>query len=195
VFEFSATGYIKDDDKDKLDPDAMLKSIKAGNERANKRRAQMNVPPLTVIGWEQPPKYNPETHNLEWAVRGESEGTAVLNYNTRLLGRKGVMEANLVVEPDKFAATLPAYESILNHYDYKQGERYAEFHNGDKIAEYGLAALVTGGAAVVAVKSGLLGTLLLLGKKLWVLIAAGVAAVVRWFKRLVTGDKEKTTLD
>src|SRR4051794_38793166 len=35
VFEFDKTGYVKDDDKDKLDADAMMKSIREGNEYGN----------------------------------------------------------------------------------------------------------------------------------------------------------------
>jgi uncharacterized membrane-anchored protein len=196
VFEYNKTGYVKDDDKDKLDPDAMLKSIKAANVEGNRERKKMGAPALNVTGWEQPPKYNPETHNLEWAIRGESEGNQIVNYNTRLLGREGVMEVSLVVDPDKLAATMTDYQSLLSDYSYKQGQRYAEYRQGDKIAKYGLAALVTGGAAVVAVKSGLLAYILLFAKKLWVLLVAGVAAVVKFFKRLVNGGgRRKSELE
>ncbi|MDB6067467.1 MAG: hypothetical protein JWR26_3675 [Pedosphaera sp.] len=191
VFEYDKTGYIKDDDKDKLDPDAMLKAIKAGTEEGNKRRKKMGAAPMNIIGWEQPPKYNPETHNLEWAIRAESEGSLVVNYNTRLLGRGGVMEVSLVVDPEKLADTMPAYQSVLTDYSFKQGERYAEYRPGDKVAKYGLAALVTGGAAVVAVKSGLLAYILLFAKKAWVLVVAAFAAVVNFFKRLVNGGGRK----
>ncbi len=187
VFEFDRSGYVKDDDKDKLDPDPMLKAIQRGNEQGNKERKKMGVPPMTILGWEQPPKYNPETHNLEWAIRGESEGKLIVNYNTRLLGRKGVMQVSLVVEPEKLAATMPAYQVVLQDYSFKTGEKYAEYRSGDKVAKYGLAALVTGGAAVVAVKSGLLSMLLVFAKKLWVLLVAGVAAVINFFKRLING--------
>ena len=187
VFEFNKSGYVKDDDKDKLDPDAMLKAIQRGNEAGNKRRKEMKVPPMTITGWQQPPKYNPETHNLEWAIRGECEGQPVVNYNTRLLGRKGVMEVVLLVDPEKLTETMPAYQVVLSDYSFKTGEKYAEYRPGDKVAKYGLAALVTGGAAVVAVKSGLLGVLLVFMKKLWVLVVAAVAAVVNFFKRLING--------
>jgi len=172
----------------------MLKAIKEGNEYANKERAKMGVPPLHVTGWQQPPKYNPETHNLEWAIQGESEGETIVNYNTRILGRKGVMEASLVVSPDKLAGTMAAYQAVLQNYDFKQGERYAEYRPGDKIAKYGLAALITGGAAVVAVKTGLFAYLLLFAKKLWILIVAAIAGIARFFKRLVHG-REKDSSD
>jgi len=193
IFSFAKTGYIKDDDKDKLDAEAMLKSITAATEAANETRKKKGSPVLNIIGWEQVPKYNPETHNLEWAIRGESEGRPVINYNTRLLGRKGVMEVKLVIKPDKLAETMPAYQLTLQDYSFKPGEKYAEYRQGDKIAKYGLAALVTGGAAVVAVKSGLFTILLVALKKLWVLIVAGVAGIINFFKRLFGGGKKPPT--
>lgn len=189
VFEFSDVGYVKDDDKNKLDADAMLKSIIRGNDAANEEREKMKVPPLKITGWQQPPKYDEVTHNLEWAIRGESEGQPVVNYNTRLLGRRGVMEVALVVSPELLPETLPTFKSLLADYEFKKGESYTEFKSGDKIAKYGLAALITGGAAVVAVKTGLLTTILLLFKKLWKLIIVGFVAVGSFIKKLFTREK------
>ncbi|PYK98201.1 MAG: DUF2167 domain-containing protein [Verrucomicrobia bacterium] len=190
VFEFSDVGYVKDDDKDKLNAEKLLKSIKAGTEQANQFREKMGAAPLHITGWEIPPHYNEQTHNLEWAIRAESEGHPVINYNTRLLGRKGVMEVNLVIDPEKLNTAMPAYQTVLKDYSYKAGERYAEYHQGDKLAKYGLAALITGGAAAVAVKTGLFASLIVLFKKGWKLVVLAVAAVVAWFKRLITGGRK-----
>jgi uncharacterized membrane-anchored protein len=65
------------------------------------------------------------------------------------------MEVALVCSPDELQALLPHYQSILAGYDYIDGERYAEFRQGDRMAQYGLTALVAGGAAVAASKMGL----------------------------------------
>ena len=183
-FEFSATGYVKDDDKDKLDADKLLQAIREGTAAANEERKRMGTPPLEIVGWEQPPKYDPVTHNLEWAIRGESEGRSILNYNTRLLGRRGVMEVVLVVQPDYFAATLPKFKNVLAGYSFQSGQTYAEYRPGDKVAKYGLAALVVGGAAVGAAKLGLFGPLLLLLKKAWKLVVVAVVAVIGFFKKM-----------
>jgi len=189
VFRFSDVGYVKDDDKDKLDADKLLKSIKEGTEAANKYREKMGAAPLHITGWEIPPRYNEQSHNLEWAIRGESEGSPVINYNTRLLGRKGVMEVKLVMDPELTNAALPAYQALLKDYSYKQGERYAEYRSGDKLAKYGLAALITGGAAAVAVKTGLFASLVLMFKKGAKFIVIAVVAVFAWIRKLITGRK------
>jgi len=184
IFEFSEIGYVKDAEKEKLDADKLLQDIKKGTAAANEERKRMGSPPLEIIGWEQPPKYDPVTHNLEWAIRCESEGRAILNYNTRLLGRKGVMEVVLIVAPDGLPATLPKFKDLLAGYSFQSGGSYAEYRPGDKVAKYGLAALVVGGAAVGAAKLGMLAWLLPFLKKGWILIVGAFAAVANWFKKL-----------
>jgi len=182
-FEFSESGYVKDDDKDKLDADKLLASIKRGTAEQNKERQRAGNPPLEIVGWEVPPKYDAATHNLEWAIRATSEGRPILNYNTRLLGRKGVMEVVLVVDPEKLPETLPVFRTLLAGYSFASGQTYAEYRPGDKVAKYGLAALVLGGAAVGAAKLGLLTPLLLFLKKGWKLVVVALAAVAASLKK------------
>ena len=185
AFEFSDVGYIKDDDKDQLDhPEKLLARIKEGNEEANKTRIKAGNPPIEVVGWQMPPKYDSETHNLEWAIRGSVEGKPLLNYNTRLLGRKGVMEVVLICEPAQLEDTLPKFRSLLAGYSYQTGQSYAEYRPGDKIAKYGLGALVVGGAAVGAAKLGLFAWVAILFKKAWKLVVLLFAAIAGFFKKL-----------
>ncbi len=183
-FIFRETGYVKDDDKDKLDAAKLLEAIRQGAAEGNKERQRNGKPSVEVVGWEIPPKYNSATHNLEWAIRGTCEGQPLLNYNTRLLGRKGVMEVILVVAPENLTETLPAFRDVLGGCSYRTGQTYAEYRPGDKVAKYGLAALVVGGAAVGAAKFGLFGALLVLLKKAWKLIIIAFAAVASFFRKL-----------
>lgn len=190
-FQFSGVGYVKDDEKNDLKADKLLESIKRGNEAANKERVRAGGAPLEIVGWEVPPRYDEKTHNLEWAIRATSEGRPILNYNTRLLGRKGVMEVILVVSPDDLAETLPTFRDLLTGYSYKTGESYAEYRSGDKVAKYGLAALVVGGAAVGAAKLGLFAWLAVFLKKGWKLLVIAVAAVSTWIKKLFSKRSER----
>jgi len=156
IFEFDDIGYVKDTEKDQLDVDAIFQSIKSGNEHANDYRRQQGVPAMEIVGWQQVPTYNPETHNLEWCVRAVSEGREILNHNTRILGRSGVMQVILVVDPDRLSSIQAEVSAILGSYAFVKGEKYAQWKAGDKIAKYGLSALVAGGAAAVLIKTGLL---------------------------------------
>jgi len=192
IFSFSDVGYVKDDEKDSLNADKLLDSIKRGTAGANKERVRAGNPAIEVIGWEFPPKYNSTTHNLEWAIRGAEEGRPILNYNTRLLGRKGVMEVVLVVKPEQLSDTLPVYRDLLAGYSFQSGETYAEYRQGDKIAKYGLGALVLGGAAVGAAKLGLLTWVAVFFKKAWKLVVVAFAAVASFFKKLFSGRSAKS---
>ena len=154
VFEFSNIGYVKDDEKHSLDADAILKALKEGNEKGNDERRKRGWPILTITGWEQKPHYDSLTHNLEWAIRVDSEGNPAINYNTRLLGRGGVMRVSLVVHPSVLSDTVPKFKSLISMFAFKQGHKYTEFRQGDKIAKYGLTGLIVGGATAVAVKTG-----------------------------------------
>jgi uncharacterized membrane-anchored protein len=182
-FEFDDIGYVKDDDKDKLNAAKLLDSYRKGTAEGNKERKANGEPPIEIIGWQQEPKYDAETHNLTWALRASSGGQEFLNYNTRLLGRKGVMEVVLVCDTEALPTTMPSFNSLLAKYKYETGQSYAEYKPGDKIAKYGLAALVTAGAAVGAAKLGLFAWLAVFLKKGFKVIIVGVVAVAALFKK------------
>lgn len=183
VFDFDAVGYVKDDDKDKLDAKKLLADIKEGNKAGNEYRRKNGIPPIDVIGWHVEPRYNDTTKNLEWSVLAETRGRRIVNYNVKLLGRNGYTEATLMEDYDKVDATLPAFQKLLDTFSYQSGESYAEFKKGDKIAEYGLGALIVGGAAAVGYKVGFFGMLLAGFKKFAKLIIFGVVAVAVAFKK------------
>jgi uncharacterized membrane-anchored protein len=180
VFEYDDIGYVKDDEKDDLDADAMIASIRESNKHGNAQRTSMGWAPLEIVGWEKPPYYDAATNNLVWATRISSEGQMIVNYNTRRLGRSGVMRVTLVVDPEQLNATIPDFDRLMQGFSYLSGQKYSEFRSGDKIAEYGLAALVTGGAVAVAAKTGLL-------KYLWKIIVVAVVAIGAVFKKIFGG--------
>lgn len=191
VFEFDDVGFVKDDDKDKLDADKLLKTIKEGTEQGNKYRAERGIPPMTILGWHVKPNFNDQTKNLEWSILAESENGKFVNYNVRLLGRKGVTEITLINDLEKVDASLPAFRELIKDFSYKTGEAYAEYRAGDKMAKYGLGALVVGGAAAVAYKVGFLGMILAFAKKLWKLVLVTLLFIGGWIKNLITGRSSR----
>jgi len=180
IFEFHDVGYVKDTDHDKLDADALLKTIREGTEEANKEREKHGWIPYHVKSWYKPPYYDTATKNLTWATTGYStlqgKQEDSVNYSVRLLGRRGTMNAELVLEPNLVNTVLPKFDTLLAGYSYLPGSSYSDFRAGDKVAEYGLAALIGGGATAVALKTGLLA-------KFWKLIVAGFAAIAAFLKR------------
>src|SRR5688572_20738924 len=126
-FEYADVGYVKDDEKDKLDAPKLLNSLKKSNDAANEQRKRNGIPPLIIEGWQQEPKYDAATHNLTWCIRASMQGEPLLNYNTRLLSRKGYMSVTLVCEPDQLQSTLTDYNSLLAGYKFNTGDTYAEY--------------------------------------------------------------------
>ncbi len=185
VFEFDDCGYVKDDEKNALDAEKILKQMKEGQKEANKELSKRGMPTLELIGWHTPPFYNPTTNNLEWAIRLASGGGETINYKTKLLGRRGVMDVVLVCDEEQMATVVPAYQELLKGFAFNKEENYASFNKGDKVAEYGLTGLIVGGGLLVAAKSGLL-------TKLWKPIAIGIFAIGAFIKRILTGRTKES---
>ena len=188
LFSYDQSGYVRDDEGASLDADAILASVRSGTEAGNRERKRRGWATLTVEGWATKPFYDRATNNLTWAITAhDNEGGHTVNHSVRLLGRGGVMHADLVTTPEQLAVLVPTFNTMIGGYTYSAGYKYAEWRSGDKVAAYGLTALVAGGAGVALVKSGLL-------VKFWKLIVIGFAALVGALKRLwslITGKRSE----
>ncbi len=154
VFTFMAEGYVKDDET--IDPDALLATLKQNNVQSQPERKQRGLPALYLEGWFIAPRYDSQTKRLEWAtLLRDDAGQNSVNFSTNLLGRSGHMNVILVSDPQNLASDMVQFKTALGQFEFVSGERYSEWRQGDKIAEYGLSALVVGGAAAVATKKGL----------------------------------------
>ncbi|MBK1877372.1 DUF2167 domain-containing protein [Pelagicoccus mobilis] len=185
IFQFDPSGYVKDDEKDELDADKLLEDLREIQVYQNEYRQEQGMEPMYIEGWEVEPRYNERTNNLEWGllVRSQSSTSPSVNYRTKLLGREGLMDVTLVCSPDQLDYVLPDYQDLLLGHVYKEGKSYADYRQGDKIAEYGLTALIAGGAMYGAAKLGLLGSIMAFGKKFLKFIIAGAVAIGMAFKK------------
>ena len=172
-FEYDPIGYVKDDESESLDPEALLDMIIEANDEQNKIRIERGFSPLHVT--------DVDSNNLVWAVSGEVGESQIVNYSTRLLGRNGYMAVTLIADPRTISASQVDLATILEQFSWRQGKSYSEFIPGDRVAEIGLTALVAGGAGAIAAKTGLLA-------KFWKPIAGGAvvlfAVLSRTFKSL-----------
>ena len=180
-----------DDDASKINYDDLLKQMQAGVAEENKTRKEKGYPTVDLVGWAAQPHYDSATHKLYWAkkLKFEGEDGDTLNYSIRMLGRKGVLELNAIASVDQLSEIDAQTPQILGMVDFKEGNRYADFDpKVDKVATYGIAALVAGGALAAAAKFGLL-------KGLWIFILAakkfiiiGAVAVAAYFKKFFKRD-------
>ena len=181
VFSFNPSGYVKDDEK--IDPDELLKGLKEGDAASNEERQRLGMSKIYTDGWEVPPHYDSQTKRLEWGTRLRNEqGRTNVNYTSRLLGRSGVMSATLVTGTSSLAADAATFKTALEQFSYASGESYSEFKQGDKLAAYGLGALILGGAAAVATKKGLWAVLGGFFVAFWKILVGVFVAAVAGFK-------------
>ena len=188
TIDYSEDGYVKDNDASKINYDELLKKMQKGIEENNAERQKQGYRAITLVGWAAPPRYDAAAHKLYWAkqLKFEGEHQDTLNCSIRMLGRKGVLELNAIAGIDQLAEIDAQTPQILGMVDFKEGNRYADFDpKVDKVAKYGLATLVAGGALAAAAKLGLL-------KGLWIFILAakkfiiiGAIAVAAFFKKLL----------
>lgn len=182
TFQFEAVGYVKDDEKEEIDADAILEERKEAQKEANKQRVKQGLGSLNIERWVAPPSYNPDTNNLEWGMLlSDDEGGQTINHEVRLLGRKGVMNATLLCGPEQFDALKPVLDASLEGFTYTAGNTYGEYREGDKVAEYGLLGLMGAGGAFVI-------------WKFWKPICAGLLVVgvgiKKFFGRFFGGQSE-----
>jgi len=187
TIEYTEDGYVKDNDASKIDYDKLLKQMQQRVADENKARQNQGYQTVTLVGWAEPPHYDAATHKLYWAkdLKFGDDQVDTLNYCIRILGRRGVLELDAVSALGQLDEIHQQAPDILGMVDFKEGNRYADFDpKVDKVAKYGIAALVAGGVLGAAAKFGLL-------KVIWVAILAakkfviiGFVAVVAFFKKL-----------
>jgi uncharacterized membrane-anchored protein len=191
IITYSDEGYVKDSDADSIDYTKLLKQMKESSKASNEERRKEGYPEVELVGWATSPRYDKATHKLYWAkeLKFSDSKENTLNYNIRVLGRRGFLELNAVADINDLKKIEEHTPQIVGMVDFQNGNRYADFDSkNDKVAAYGLAALVAGG---IAAKAGFF-------KLLWVGILAmkkfiiiGVVALGGLLKKIFSRKESK----
>lgn len=183
IVTYEAMGYVKDDDADDIDYNDMLEQLKTDQIEENKLREQMGYDPIEMIGWASQPYYDKDKKVLHWAKElkfGDNE-YHTLNYNVRVLGRKGVLVLNAVSGMEQLKEVQANIDPVLTSFTYAEGLKYDEFNPElDEVAAWTIGGLVAG---KVLAKAGILALLLKYIKVIIIGIGAIGTAAWKWFKR------------
>ena len=194
VITFEPSGWVSDEDAKSIDYDALLGEMQSGEDEVNAARTQDGYPPLHLVGWAQPPVYEPAAHSLLWAKNIQFGGQPVntLSYDVRLLGRRGVLSLNMITDMTKLAETRQAAARFARSATFNNGARYADYRPGeDAKADYGIAGLIAGGTAVAAAKKlGILAIVAAFAKKFFFLFVAGGLGLLGLVRKKLFGGKE-----
>jgi uncharacterized membrane-anchored protein len=182
VITFEEDGYVEDDDAETLDYDELLAEIQADTRAESEAREDAGYESIELVGWAAQPHYDASTHKLYWAqeLRFGNQEPHTLNYNIRVLGRRGVLVMNAVAGMSMLDEVETDMQSVMAFVDFNEGHRYTDFVPGaDQVAVYGLGALVAG---KVAAKVGLFKVLLaalVAGKKFVVVAFVALGAFLK----------------
>jgi len=187
VLSYADDGHVDDSDARKIDYTELMSDMKKSTRERNEEREKAGYGKVDLIGWATEPRYDSSTHKMYWAKELQADGASenTLNYAIRVLGRKGVLELNAVAGMDQLGMIKQQMPAVLALTNFTDGNKYTDFNaSTDKVAAYGLAALVAGGIAAKAGLFAKLGIMLLALKKF---IVIGLVAVAGFFKKLFGG--------
>ncbi|MBS9718261.1 DUF2167 domain-containing protein [Pseudohalocynthiibacter aestuariivivens] len=147
-----------------------LQEMRDDAAEENKWRRENSFQTVELVGWAAEPFYDAATRKLYWAKELAFEGEAqnTLNYNIRVLGRRGVLVLNFIANMDQLSAVNNDVPRILAMTDFAEGNKYSDFDPSiDTVAAVGIGGLIAG---KVMAKTGIFVVALVLLKKFWFLL-------------------------
>ncbi|WP_200975445.1 DUF2167 domain-containing protein [Echinicola sp. 20G] len=183
---YAEEGYIDDEDAQEIDYDDLLEEMQSDTDEANSYRIEEGYEKIELVGWASEPFYDYKSKKLHWAKElkfGEQE-INTLNYNIRILGRKGYLNMNAISNMEALPIVKQDINDILASVEFNDGYRYGDFNpEVDEIAAYGIGGLIAG---KMLAKTGFFVLLL----KFWKVIALAVGGFFTAFRKKIFGSGE-----
>lgn len=182
---YEEIGYVEDDDAEDIDYDDLLSNLKEETAEESKVRVQEGYGSIQLIGWASKPFYDGKKNILHWAkeINFDNSEDNTLNYDIRILGRKGVLVITALSGMDQLAKVKKEIPAVLTMTTFNSGNTYADFDsNVDEVAAWSLGGLVAG---KVLAKVGFFALIV----KFWKIIALAVVGGFAAFKKFVLGKK------
>lgn len=191
IVSFQDIGFVKDDDADDINYDDLLKQMKEDDVKDNETRKSLGLSSLYLVGWAQAPFYDKTNKVLHWAKELRTDdGSRTLNYDIRILGRKGVLSMNAVASMDMLPEVKKNIDAALKMASFTAGNAYKDFDpKVDEVAAWTIGGLVAG---KVLAKAGLLAVLGKFFAAAWKFILIGIAAAWGFIKKVFTKKKEES---
>jgi uncharacterized membrane-anchored protein len=196
VITFDPMGYVKDDDADKINYDDLLKEMQEGEVEENKERVKQGYSSIHMVGWASKPFYDKTNKVLHWAKNlkfGDAEENT-LNYEVRILGRKGVLSMNAVATMSELNEVKKDIDKVLAIPSFTAGNTYKDFDSKtDNVAAWTIGGLVAG---KVLLKVGVWAAIVKFLAWGWKFILIGIVAVwgavKKFFGRKTVVEEEQT---
>lgn len=190
TISYDEVGYIKDDDANDIDYDDLLKEQQEEFKTANPERISLGYPPIEFIGWASHPHYDSDKKILHWAkeLKFGEDSLNTLNYNLRILGRKGMFMLNAIASMNELGEVEKNIDKIIGSVSFKTGSKYADFDpDVDEVAAWTIGGLVAG---KVLAKAGFFVVLAKFWKVIALAFMAGGGAIWKFIKGKNKSDEQ-----
>lgn len=189
IIRYDQDGYVSDEDAAHIDYTGLLAEMQDATNAETEERKKSGFPAIELVGWAAPPFYDKDTHKLHWAkeLKFGDEPAHTLNYDIRVLGRRGVLKLNFVAGMSELEQIRTLIPTVMAIPQFEDGSKYSDFIPGtDAVAAYGIGGLVAGKAAA---KLGLFAIAAAFLKKGWILILLAISGAIGWVKRRLSGGR------
>lgn len=156
VLSYDEIGHVAESDQGRMDFDGLMNRLQAAGAESNKARKASGFDTMDLTGWAIAPRYNRKNHALFWArrfsVTRQQEDT--LNYDVRVLGRRGVISLNAIAGMSRVTDIEDASPALISMVRFNEGHRYGDYKpTTDRRADLTLSGLVLGGLPAAAIPS------------------------------------------
>ena len=187
VINYQEDGYVKDDDAQDINYDDLLKEIQEDMRKENPERTKQGFDTAELVGWASKPFYDGKLKVLHWAkeIKFGNSKDNTLNYDLRVLGRKGMYNISAVASMHELAEVKASIPNVINSIQFKEGNTYFNFdEDTDTVAAWTIGGLVAG---KVLAKVGLFAVIAKFGKVIFIALLAAFAGA----KKFIFGKKDQ----
>ncbi len=181
TISFDPMGFVKDDDAKDVNYEELLTEMKTDISAQSVEREKAGYGTMQLVGWASKPFYDEKLKVLHWAkeLKFNKDSINTLNYDLRVLGRKGVYVLSAVGSIKQLPEIKKSISNVLTSIQYNEGEKYANFDSStDSVAAWTIGGLVAG---KVLAKVGFFAIIAKFGKFIVIGIIAAFAAVKKFF--------------
>lgn len=199
IIYYDAAGYVSDDDAADINADNLMEEMRLNATALNDTLVPLGYPKQEIVEWAKEPEYDKERKMLRWARHlrfsahddetGEDYVNEVVNYDVRILGRRGYVEIKAIASLDDAAKAISTGDRLSESVHFEKGLRYEDYDaDTDATSEWGLGGLVAG---TVLAKTGILGKIGLFLLKAWKIIAVAAVGIGAAVAKVLSRRKKK----
>ncbi|NIG53097.1 DUF2167 domain-containing protein [Chitinophaga sp. Cy-1792] len=193
IVKYEDVGFIKDDDAEHMNYDDLKKQIIEDEVKTNEERKKNGYRTIHLIDWAQKPFYDKEHKVLHWAkelqVGEQPSDNNTLNYEVRILGKKGILSLDAVCSMSELPLVKADIDKVLKMATFTEGNAYADFDpKVDKVAAWTIGGLIAG---KVLAKVGFFAVILKYLAVIWKFLVVAAMAVIGFIRKKILGKKDE----